>query len=67
MNTQTQTKIKCIRDGQEWGSYVRAGETYEADKGRIDWRLAANGSSTYITRSLFKLATDKGWLVEVAA
>lgn len=63
--------VRCDRDGEAWGEYVRAGDTYlverrEDGKGDAHFRNARTGSGTFMRSRIYRNALASGNLLLLA-
>lgn len=67
---ETEMQMRCEREGDRWGEYVRAGETYavsapQARGGSYHFENVRTGGGTFIQAWSVERALKNGWLVEV--
>lgn len=70
----TANRVKCERDGAQWGEYVTAGETYDVTppantrnrrKGDYYFRNTRTGSGTFMRWYQFDRAMSAGWMAQI--
>lgn len=60
--------VLCIRDGEQWGEYVTAGDTYEvtypehSPRATVHFRNLRTGGGTYMAVWAFLTGIERGHL-----
>lgn len=59
-------KVRCTRDGSEWGEYVTAGRVYDTERrvdGKGDVHFVGSHGGTFMRQYQFDRAIKAGWIV----